>query len=133
MQKAPLQSILTSKGSVAAGDDNSPDVFVGFEGIESLPDLQHEAVTQSVKDLGSVQLDETDVLFLATLFHHNVVIRNTPCVNQKTTPRKQLRLFNSETLTHTYTKRPSWCGTYLIRTARFVAVVVVDDSCILLQ
>ena len=76
VQQAPLHSILTGKGSVAAGDNNSPDVFVSLEGVQSLPHLQHESITQSVEDLGSVELDKTDVLFLATLLHHNVVIRS---------------------------------------------------------
>lgn len=75
---------LTSKGSVTAGDNDSSDVAVNFEGIEGLSHLPHQPVTQSIERLWPVQLDETHIVLLTSLFHQNILIL-TACMKRKQT------------------------------------------------
>lgn len=76
---------LTSKGSVTAGDDNSSDVTVSFKVIQGLAHLLHQPITQSVESLGSVQLDETHIILLTSLFHQDILIPTT-CMQREPTP-----------------------------------------------
>lgn len=80
---------LTSKGSLTAGDDDSSDAAVDLEGIQGLSHLPHQPVTQSVKSLGSVQLDETHVTILTAFFHQNILILTT-CRQREPTQRVRL-------------------------------------------
>lgn len=70
-------SSLTSKGSVTASDDDGSDVAVIFKVIQGLSHLLHQPVTQSVQSLRPVQLDETHIILLTSLFHQNILILTT--------------------------------------------------------
>lgn len=83
-QKTHSVASLTSKGPVAACDDNSPDVAVGFKSIQGLSHLSHQPVTQSVESFGSVQLDEAYVVLLTSLLHQDILILTT-CMKSKQT------------------------------------------------
>lgn len=79
------KTCITSKGSLAASDDDGSNATVGLKVVQGLSHLPHQSVTQGIQSLGSVQLDETHVFLLTSLFHQNVLILTT-CTQRNSPP-----------------------------------------------
>ena len=63
-----------SKSPLTACDDDRTNIRVTLKNVESLADLLHQPIAESIQSLGSIQGNEPDIRFLTPLLDQNVLI-----------------------------------------------------------